>query len=83
MTILSFRIGDAEAAHLQAWSKRLGFDRSEVIREAVRTYLNRLASEHDAAAWEVSPLDDSELAVGEAADWAPAEDWSDWADAAR
>ncbi|TMF18215.1 MAG: ribbon-helix-helix protein, CopG family, partial [Chloroflexi bacterium] len=43
MTMVSFRMDDAEAAQLQAWSDRLSVDRSEVIREAVRKHLNRLA----------------------------------------
>lgn len=29
------------------------------------------------------PLTDDENALAEIADWGPAEDWADWADAAR
>jgi hypothetical protein len=29
------------------------------------------------------PMSDGERALAEIADWGPAEDWSDWADAAR
>ena len=29
-----------------------------------------------------SPLNDSETAIAEIADWGPAEDWAEWADAA-
>ncbi len=38
----------------------------------------------DLAMWIASPPDEGERALGEIADWGPAEDWSDWAvDAAR
>lgn len=81
MTMLSFRVDDADARHAQAWADRLGVDRSELLRDALRRHLLRLASEVDAAAWEQTPLDDGERALAEVADWGPAEDWSDWAGA--
>jgi hypothetical protein len=81
MTMLSFRVGDAEAADAQRWAERLGVDRSELLREALRRHLDRLRSENDAECWEEQPLDDGERALAEVADWGPAEDWSDWADA--
>jgi len=83
MTMLSFRLDDAEAAQVQQWADRLGVDRSELLRDALRRHLLRLASEDDAARWEKAPLDEGERALAEIADWGPAEDWSDWADAAR
>jgi Arc/MetJ-type ribon-helix-helix transcriptional regulator len=83
MTMVSFRVDDAEAAQLQAWSDRLGVDRSEVIREALRKHLNRLAGEQEAGKWEAQPLADGESALGSVAEWGPAEDWSDWGDATR
>ena len=43
----------------------------------------RLASEHDAETWSDQPLTDDESAIGQIAEWGPAEDWADWADAAR
>ena len=49
----------------------------------MRKHLNRLASEQDAAKWEANPLDDGEASLVSVADWGPAEDWSDWVDAAR
>lgn len=82
MTMLSFRVDDAEAADAQRWAERLGVDRSELLREALRRHLVQLASEDDATTWERRPLDDGELALAEIADWGPAEDWSDWRDAA-
>jgi Arc/MetJ-type ribon-helix-helix transcriptional regulator len=83
MTMLSFRVQPEDAARAQAWAERLGVDRSEVLREALRLHLLRLASENDALTWVTRPLDAGEQALASIADWGPAEDWSDWADAAR
>lgn len=80
--MLSFRVSDDEAAEAQRWAERLGVDRSELLREALRRHLLRLASEQDALAWVERPLDEGERALAAIADWGPAEDWSDWADAA-
>ena len=81
--MLSFRVDEGDARVAQAWADRLGVDRSELLREALRRYILRLASEVDADTWERFPLDEGELALAEVADWGPAEDWSDWADGAR
>lgn len=81
--MLSFRVGDEDAAEAQRWAERLGVDRSELLREALRRHLLRLASEHDAEAWADQPLDEGEQSLAQAADWGPAEDWSDWAHAPR
>jgi hypothetical protein len=83
MTMLSFRVDDAEAAEATRWAEHLGVDRSQLLREALHRHLLRLASEDDAERWEASPLTDGEQALAEIADWGPAEDWSDWADATR
>jgi hypothetical protein len=83
MTMLSFRVDEADATNAQRWAERLGVDRSELLRDALRSHLARLASEVDADTWAGMPLDDSERALEKVADWGPAEDWSDWADAAR
>ncbi|MGK2947338.1 MAG: antitoxin, partial [Acidimicrobiales bacterium] len=45
--------------------------------------LVRLRTELDIEAWAATPLSAEENALAEIADWGPAEDWSDWADAAR
>ncbi|MBV9095271.1 MAG: ribbon-helix-helix protein, CopG family [Streptosporangiaceae bacterium] len=82
MTMLSFRVGEAEARQAQEWADRLGVDRSELLRDALRRQLNRLASENDAATWQRRPLDEGERALSDIADWGPAEDWTDWANAA-
>ncbi len=81
MTMLSFRVEAADAAAVQAWASRLGVDRSELLRDALRRQLQRLASETDADTWVQQPLDEGEQALAAIADWGPAEDWSDWADA--
>lgn len=83
MTMLSFRVGDDEAAEVQRWADALGVDRSALLREAMHRHLVRLAAETDASAWEASPLTESERAFEDVADWGPAEDWSDWDDATR
>ncbi|MEO5680586.1 MAG: ribbon-helix-helix domain-containing protein [Acidimicrobiales bacterium] len=79
MTMLSFRVDAEDAGRAQAWAQRLGVDRSELLREALRCHLLRLASEQDAATWVQQPLDEGEGALASIADWGPAEDWSDWA----
>lgn len=79
MTMLSFRVDDADADDAQRWAEALGIDRSELLREALRRHLDRLASEGDADRWTTVPLDDGERALGEIAEWGPADDWSDWA----
>lgn len=84
MTMLSFRIDEEDAGRVQAWAERLGVDRSELLRDALRRHLLRLASEQDADTWVEQPLDKGEGSLAAIADWGPAEDWSDWAaDAAR
>ncbi|MGH9077484.1 MAG: ribbon-helix-helix protein, CopG family [Acidimicrobiales bacterium] len=83
MTMLSFRVDDEEVEQVQAWATRLGIDRSELLREAVRRHLLRLASESDATTWVDHPLDEGERSLATIADWGPAEDWSDWVDATR
>lgn len=79
MTMLSFRVEDRDAEEAQRWAEALGVDRSELLREALRRHLDRLASEGDADRWAVSPLDGGERSLSDIAEWGPAEDWSDWA----
>lgn len=80
MTMLSFRVDDAEATRVQRWAEQLGIHRSELLRDALRRHLDRLAGEQDSDRWLASPLDDAERALKAIADWGPAEDWADWAD---
>ena len=83
MTMLSFRVDDHEAAAAQRWAERLHIDRSELLREALHRHLSRLRAEHDIDAWHDTPHTDDEQAISQIADWGPAADWSDWADATR
>jgi Arc/MetJ-type ribon-helix-helix transcriptional regulator len=80
--MISFRLSEADAIDVQRWAARLGVDRSELVREALHRHLVRLKSEADAATWERVPRTKAEEALADVADWGPAEDWSDWADAA-
>jgi antitoxin MazE2 len=79
MTMLSFRVDDRDAEAAQRWAEALGVDRSELLRDALRRHLDRLASEGDADRWNAQPLDEGERALATIAQWGPAEDWSDWA----
>jgi hypothetical protein len=81
--MLSFRVDDDEARRAQQWADALGIDKSELLRQALHRHLVRLASEHDATAWEREPLTTAETDLARVADWGPAEEWSDWIDAAR
>lgn len=79
--MLSFRVDRRDADDAQRWAETLGVDRSELLREALRRHLDRLASEGDAQRWADEPLEVGEEALRDIASWGPAEDWSDWADA--
>lgn len=83
MTMLSFRVDDEDAVQVRAWAERLGVDRSELLRDALRRHLLRLASETEPQIWAEHPLEEGERSLSEVADWGPAEDWSDWVDATR
>jgi predicted transcriptional regulator len=83
MTMLSFRVNDDDAERTQQWASRLGVDRSELLREALRRHLLRLASENDAVTWKEQPLQENERHLSAIADWGVAEEWDDWTDAAR
>lgn len=83
MTMLTFRVAESEATQVQAWAEQLDMDRSELLREALRQHLLRLSSERDADIWQRRPLTAAEQSLTQIEDWGPAEDWADWADAAR
>jgi hypothetical protein len=78
MTMLSFRVADDEAAAAQEWADRLGVDRSELLRDALHRHLVTLRSQREGDHYDQLPLTESELSLGEIADWGPAEDWADW-----
>ncbi len=83
MTMLTFRADDAEAADLKRWAAALGVGHSELLRQALHRQLVALRSREEAATWEQHPATGGERALEAVADWGPAEDWSDWRDAAR
>lgn len=83
MPIFNFRVAPEEAEEATKWTRRLGIDRSELLREALRRHLVRLKAEDDVTAWLTEPLTSEETSLAEIADWGPAEDWTDWADEAR
>jgi predicted transcriptional regulator len=82
MTMLSFRAPDEDAAAVQEWADALGVDRSEILRDALHRHLVVLESEADAERWEQQPATEAERSLEPISDWGPAEDWSDWHDAA-
>jgi hypothetical protein len=81
MTMLSFRVPDDDAAEVQRWAEALGVDRSEILRDALHRHLVLLQGERDAERWEEHPVTSAERSLSEIADWGPAEDRADWADA--
>jgi len=76
--MLSFRIEEDDASAITRWAADLGVDRSEILRDAVRRHLALLEAESDVDAWQRTPPTEGELDLDGAADWGPAEDWSDW-----
>lgn len=83
MTMISFRVDDRDAAEIDEWARRLHIERSELIRDALRHHLAQLSADQDVRAYIEHPMTDEETALAEVADWGPAADWADWADAAR
>lgn len=80
MTVMiSFRADEEDVAQADRWAERLGVERSQLLRDALASYLGRLSAESEAGAYETQPLTAAELALDLADDWGPAEDWSDWA----
>ena len=82
MTMLSFRVDPSEATRAREMAEALGIPQSEMIREALRRHLNTLASLQDVSAYQADPLTPEELSLAAVEHWVPAEDWSDWVDAA-
>ncbi len=82
MTMISFRADDADVVEADQWARRLHIDRSELLRDALRRHLAELAADRDVQAYAEQPMTDEEKSLVQIADWGPAEDWADWADAA-
>ena len=82
MTMLSFRVDAAEAERAQELAEYLGIALSEMIRDALRRHINAIGAERDAEIYEAMPLTEEEMSLSAIEYWGPAEDWSDWDDAA-
>jgi hypothetical protein len=83
MTIVSLRADRADVIAADHWAQRLGVDRSELLRDALRRHLAELAADHDVAAYGEQPLSPEKTSLASIDDLGPAEEWSDWADANR
>jgi len=83
MTMLSFRVDDAEASEALRWASKLGIDKSELLRTALHSYIVRLKSEDDTRIWQEMPLNEDEQTLLGINDWGVAEDWSEWVDETR
>lgn len=80
MTVMvSFRADDDDVAAADRWAAALGIERSELLREALASHLERLAAGDEAETYARQPFSEDEAALDAANDWGPAEDWSDWA----
>ena len=77
--MISFRVGEDEAAEAQEWADRLGVDRSALLSEALHRHLVTLRSEREGDHFVQLPATESALALSEIAAWGPAENWADWA----
>jgi hypothetical protein len=82
MTMLSFRVAHEDAAEVERWARALGVDKSEILRDALHRHLVVLKGESDAETWDRAPATDAERSLEAIADWGPAEDWAEWANAA-
>ena len=83
MTMLSFRVDDAEASEALRWASKLGIDKSELLRTALHNYIVRLKSEDDARIWQEMPLNEDEQSLLGINDLGVAEDWSEWVNETR
>ena len=77
MTMLSFRLPSEDLADVDRWAERLGVDRSELVREAVRRYLVRLRSEAEELTGDAEPPP----SLASLPAWGTSEEWAEWADA--
>ncbi|MGH3557409.1 MAG: ribbon-helix-helix protein, CopG family [Mycobacterium sp.] len=81
--MLSFRADDSDVAAAEQWARRLDIDRSQFLRDALRRHVTALAADQDVQLYTDHPLTADEQSLAEIADWGPAEEWTDWDDAAR
>ena len=81
--MVSFRADDHDVDHADQWAKRLGIDRSQLLRNALHRHLFELCAEQENAAYTRHPFTASETALAHIADWGPSEDWTAWANTAN
>jgi hypothetical protein len=67
MTMVSFRIDDADVAEIERWARRLHIDRSELLRDALRRHLAELAADEEVRAYAENPVTEDEMALSYAA----------------
>lgn len=77
-TMLNFAVAADDAAALRRWADRLGLAPSDLLRDALRAHLTRLAADADIEAWTRMPSTGGEPALAPIAHWGSADDWSDW-----
>ncbi|MGI9644033.1 MAG: antitoxin [Ilumatobacteraceae bacterium] len=82
MTMLSFRVEEHVSEEVNGWCRRLGIDRSTLLRESLRLHIARLRSEHEAERLTDAPPSDGLAAFDEITTWLPQEDWTAWVAAA-
>jgi hypothetical protein len=78
VTTLSFRADDATAEALEREAARAGRSKSDLLSEALRDYLYKLACERDAAVYDEQPLSDDETTPWSNEAWAADEPGTDW-----
>jgi hypothetical protein len=54
--MVNFRADDADVTAADHWAQRLGVDRSELLRLAMRRRLAELAVDHDVAGYATGPM---------------------------
>ena len=79
---MSFRVREEDAREASRWAAALGIDRSDLLRAALHRHLVGLSAAEEVDAYTQMPLDAGELSLTAIEDWGPAEEWSDWCDAA-
>lgn len=78
VTTLSFRADDAVVEALEREAARAGRSKSDLLSEALRDYLYKLACERDAAAYDQQPLREDETTPWPNESWAVDEPDTDW-----
>lgn len=70
--IVGFHADAEDDAEADRWARRMGVERSELLREPIAMDLARLAAEENAAAFEAQTFNAEELALDNADERGPA-----------